>query len=160
MITLPEPNLRPLRKRRDLMNLHVGLVNFCALTGRLLIALLFLVSGVGLIAAFPVIAEDMAARGIPIPGPLLAVTIALWLSGGACLFLGWRTRSAAGAILIAMIPITVLFHSPWGSEPLQFQNKLNHFLMNLAIMGGLLQIMGFGPGPFSLDERRRVDANA
>jgi len=142
------------------MTLHVGLVNLCTLTGRLLIALLFLVSGVGLIVAFPAVAGDMGTRGIPIPSSLLGVTIALWLFGGTCLFLGWRTRSAAGAILIAMILITVLFHAPWRSEALEFQNKLNHFLMNLAIMGGLLQIIGFGPGPFSLDERRRVDENA
>lgn len=142
------------------MTFHVALGNLCTLAGRLLIALLFLISGSGLIATFRGISSDMAVAGIPIPGLLLGVTIALWLSGGACLFLGWRARLAAGAIFIAMIPITVVFHAPWGADPLQFQNKLNHFLMNLAIMGGLLQVVGFGPGPFSLDERQSIDADA
>lgn len=134
-------------------------MNFLKLVGRLLIALLFLVSGAGLIAEFSAVAADMGARRIPIPGFLLGVTIALWLSGGTGLFLGWRTRWAAGVLFVAMVPITVLFHAPWSAEPSQLQSKLNHFLMNLAIIGGLLQIIGSGPGPFSLDERRRVGVN-
>jgi uncharacterized membrane protein YphA (DoxX/SURF4 family) len=30
---------------------------------------------------------------------------------------------------------------------------MNHFLKNFAIVGGLLMIAAFGPGPMSLDKR-------
>lgn len=135
------------------MNRYAGVANICTLIGRALLAFLFLISGVGLIGNFSIIAADMAVKGISIPSALLSLTILLWLSGGLCLLFGWKARSAAGVMFLAMVPITFVFHAPWGaSDPSQFQNKLNHFLMNFAIMGGLLQIVGFGTGQFSLDE--------
>ncbi len=142
------------------MNPYAGIANICTLVGRVLLALLFLISGVGLIGAFSVVTADMAVKDIPVPDAFLGLTIALWLSGGVCLFLGWKARPFAGVMFLAMIPITFVFHAPWASDPSHFQNELNHFLMNLAIMGGLLQIVGFGAGSFSLDDRRVADSSA
>lgn len=142
------------------MNNRTRVVTASVFVGRLLIATLFLISGVGLIAGFSAIATDMAHRGIPLAEPLLVLTIALWLAGGVCLLLGWKARPAAVLIALVMIPVTICFHAPWAAEPAEFQNKMNHFLMNLAIIGGLLQIAGFGPGTISLDERRAVASAA
>jgi putative oxidoreductase len=45
----------------------------------------------------------------------------------------------------------VLFHDFWSYEGAQTQQQMQQFMNNLAIMGGLLVIVGFGSGPRSLD---------
>ena len=49
-----------------------------------------------------------------------------------------------------MIPVTWLFHAYWGLPADQMQAQFIQFQKNLAIMGGLLYVIGFGPGAFSL----------
>lgn len=135
-----------------------GLSGVGIVLGRIMLALLFLVSALGMAGNFQPVAADMAGRGIPWPEIALALTILLWLCGGACLLLGWKSRPAATVLFLAMIPITLAFHAPWTATPEEFQNQMNHFLMNLAIMGGLLLVAGFGAGPLSLDQRRNMQA--
>lgn len=128
------------------MNMLNRVANICPSVGRVLIALLYLISGMGLIGAFSNVTVEMVGKGLPIPDVLLGLTIALWLSGGVCLIFGWKVRLAAGIIFVAMIPVTLIFHAPWLADSAHFQGELNHFLMNLAIMGGLLHIVGIGTG--------------
>ncbi len=65
------------------------------------------------------------------------------------LVLGWQIR-ALGAVLSAFaIATAFIFH-----RNVADQNQLFHFLKNIAVMGGLFQLMAFGAGNFSLDARR------
>jgi putative oxidoreductase len=57
---------------------------------------------------------------------------------------------------------SILFHPFWAAEPALIKSDLNDFMKNLAIMGGMLYIMAFGPGPLSLgaDDGADADTNA
>ena len=72
------------------------------------------------------------------------------LAGGTALILGYRTRLAAVVLAVFTVMAALAFHSHFAD-----QNQMIHFLKNVAIAGGLLQIAAFGGGGFSLDARGR-----
>lgn len=121
------------------------------LVGRILLGLIFLVSGVAKIGKFAGVAGFMSSKGIPASELLLAATIAIEVLGGLAIIVGWKARLAATAIFLFLIPVTLIFHGFWSADAASFQNQLNHFMKNLAIMGGMLYIALVGPGPLSLD---------
>ena len=123
------------------------------LAGRVLLGLLFLVSGLGKIGRFAGVAGFMASKGLPAADVLLVATIVLELAGGLALMAGWQTRVAAWALLAFTAVAALVFHAFWAAEAPAFQNQLNHFLKNAAVMGGLLCVAAAGAGAFSIDGR-------
>lgn len=126
---------------------------FLPLIGRVLLALIFIIAGFHKITGFAGTAEMMAGRGLPLPQVLLAATILIELGGGLMILLGWHARWAALAIFLFLIPTTLIFHAYWSvdpSQPLMVKNQMNQFMKNLAIMGGMLYVVAYGSGPFSL----------
>lgn len=117
-----------------------------ALMGRILIGIVYLASGVGLLRSFQGVAAMMTAKGIPAPLPILAVIVLVWLVGGTCVILGWRTRLAATALFVLSVPVVLGIHWPWAADPRAFTDELNHFLQGLAMLGGLAYLVAFGPG--------------
>jgi putative oxidoreductase len=125
------------------------------LCGRLLLALLFLISGYEKIGGFSNVAAAMAAKGVPLAELALVVSIVVEIAGGLMLIVGWQARWAATALFLWLIPVTLLFHNFWAVDEAQYRNQFNHFMKNLCIMGGMLYIMAFGSGPLGLDSRKR-----
>ncbi|NDZ17588.1 DoxX family protein [Variovorax sp. WS11] len=121
--------------------------------GRTLLGALFLVSGLAKIGRFAGVAGFMASKGLPAAEMLLVATIALEVAGGLALIAGWRVRYAAWALLVFTGLAAVIFHAFWAAEAPAYQNQLNHFLKNAAIMGGLLCLGAVGAGSWSVDER-------
>jgi putative oxidoreductase len=137
-------------------------VNACELAqryfpvvGRFLLALIFVLSGWGKITGFEGTVAYMASKGMPFPQFLLPGAIIVELGGGLALMLGWKARWAALALFLFCIPTALVFHNFWAVPPEQAQNQMIHFLKNLAIMGGLLYVVAFGPGPFGIGGRPR-----
>ena len=129
---------------------------YAPLVGRILMALIFLTSGYGKISGFEATAAAMASRGMPMTEILLVCAIAIELTGAALLIMGWHTRWAALALVVFLIPATLYFHNYWNYPPEQVRNQRNHFMKNVAILGGLIFVMGMGAGPLSLDNRKRA----
>ena len=121
--------------------------------GRVFLALLFVVSGIGKITGYAGTAAVMAAKGLPIVDVLLPLTIAVELGGGLLLALGWKARWAAAALFLFLIPTTLIFHQFWGLEPKLAQMQKIHFLKNVAIMGGMLMVLAIGAGRWSVDRK-------
>lgn len=117
--------------------------------GRLLMAAIFLISGAGKIAAPAGTIGYIASVGIPLPELAYAGALAMELGGALLLVAGYRTRWVAAALALFSVVSAVIFHNALGD-----QNQLFHFLKNLAMAGGLLQVVAFGAGSFSLDQRR------
>lgn len=116
-----------------------------ALTGRILLAVIFVLSGLGKLADPAGTAAYVASAGLP--APVLAAWGAAILEtvGGIALIAGFRTRIVALALAGFSVIAAVFFHAQFAD-----QNQMIHFLKNLAIAGGLLQLAAFGPGRFAL----------
>jgi putative oxidoreductase len=125
------------------------------LVGRILLALLFLVAGTRKLMAVAGSAGYFAKLGLPMPEVMVWVAIALEIGGAILLIVGWKTRWAALALGLFTLIATFAAHRFWEVDAAQYANQMNHFLKNLAIVGGMLIIAATGPGPLSLDGRRR-----
>ncbi|HET9653341.1 MAG TPA: DoxX family protein [Usitatibacter sp.] len=128
-------------------------VNAAALVGRILLALIFVVSGFGKIGGFEGVTGYIASKGLPMPQVLAALTIALELGGGILLVIGYKVRIVAILFFLWLIPTTFIFHKFWGIDPAQAQNQMNNFMKNVSIMGAMLLVFAFGPGAYSVDRR-------
>jgi putative oxidoreductase len=120
--------------------------------GRALVGLLFVVSGINKVFAFSYVAGWMASMGLPLASLLLAGTIALEVGGGLALITGFQARWASLGLALFLVPVTLIFHAFWGAGAAEFQNQLNHFLKNVAILGAMLVIFDI--------ERQRVQSRA
>ena len=121
------------------------------LAGRILLALIFVGSGIGKIGNFAGTAGYMARMGMPLTEVLLVGAILIEVLGGLALAAGFKTRWAALAIFLFMIPTTLIFHAFWAVPQDQAMGQMIHFQKNLAIMGGLLYAMCCGAGRYSLN---------
>ncbi len=118
------------------------------LLGRILIASLFLIAGLGKIGQYAGTAGYMASKGVP--GALLPIVIAFELLGALAIILGYRTRLVAAALAGFSIVAGFVFHG--GAD--QIQQVL--LLKNIAIAGGFLLLVARGAGDWSLDARTAV----
>ncbi len=122
------------------------------LAARIGIALIFLLSGVGKMAGWSGAVAHAASRGVP--AILLAGATALEILGAISLIAGWKTRWGAAALLVFLVPVTLVFHDFWAAQGAEVQIQTIQFLKNVAMGGGLLAIIGAGPGAFSVDAWR------
>src|SRR5438094_5416922 len=120
-----------------------------ALVGRILLSVIFLISVVGKLAAPAGTIGYIAAAGLPLPQLAYALAVAIELLGGLALIAGYQTRIAAAALALSCIAAAFGFHGN-----LRDQNHFVHFLKNVAIPGGLLQLLAFGAGGGTLDPPR------
>ena len=124
------------------------------LVARILLALMFLLSGFGKLAGLEGTAGYIASKGLPMPMVLAAGAGVLELVAGVLLVIGWQARWAALALAAFTLVATVLFHNYWAMPAEQQMMQQLMFLKNLAVIGGLLAIFGFGAGGLSVDARR------
>jgi putative oxidoreductase len=126
---------------------------FGPLVGRVLIALIFLISGIGKLTGFAGTAGYIASKGLPMPEVLAAIAVVVEIGAAAMIILGWKARLGALALLVFLIPVTLVFHPFWAVPAEQMQLQRIMFMKNLAIMGAMLYIMAYGSGRYSLDKR-------
>jgi len=123
------------------------------LAGRILMAAIFVMSGIGKIANPAGTLGYINAMGLPFPELALAGAIGIEVVGGLLLIAGLYTRPVALALAAFSIVTGLVFHSAIAD-----QNQMIHLMKNLAMAGGLLQIAAFGAGSLSLDARRGASA--
>jgi putative oxidoreductase len=121
--------------------------NLTDLAGRVLLAAIFLISGIGKIGGYAGTQGYMEAMGVP--GALLPLVIILEVAGAIAIIVGWRTRLAAFLLAGFTLLSGLLFHRAPG-DPVQ--SIL--FMKNVAIAGGFLLLVARGAGEWSLDARR------
>jgi putative oxidoreductase len=118
--------------------------------GRVLIGLPFAMSGLSKLAAYSPTTAKIGAVGLPFPPLAFAVAVAVELGGGLLLILGYRVRPIALTLAVFSLATAVSFHNNFAD-----QNQMIHFLKNVMMAGGLLQITAFGAGAISIEEWRR-----
>jgi putative oxidoreductase len=141
-----------------------GLVSLLA---RLMIAAIFLASAVGnKIPQFQATANYMQTEGVPNPKLALFGAIGLLLLGGVSVVAGAWTRIGALFLLVFLAAATFYFHDFWKfADPTQRQLQTIQFMKNLAIGGGLLALIAYGGGAWSVDgwiakRREEVESGA
>jgi len=123
------------------------------LIGRILVAALFIMGGIGKLAAPGPTQGYIAAMGLPVPLLAYAVAVIIELGGGVLLLLGYRTKIVAAVLAVFCVVTALVFHHALGD-----QNQMIHFLKNFAMAGGLLQFAAFGAGRIGLDSRAAAKA--
>lgn len=133
-------------RRREAQKVARKRQTWVHVAGRLLIAVLFIVSGIAKMMTFDSTLEAMTELGVASPGMLLPIAIAVELIGGALVLVGFRAREVAIGLIVYLIALTILIHGDL-SIPL----NRSFALANVAIMGGLLMVVSHGAGLLSAD---------
>ncbi|MBV4491029.1 DoxX family protein [Pseudomonas oryzicola] len=121
-----------------------------ALAGRIFLSAIFILSGVSKLSAPAMTIGYINAVGLPFPTLALALAVLVELAGGVALIAGYRTRIVAAGLALFSVLTAGIFHGA-----LADQNQFIHFFKNIAMAGGLLQIVAYGAGRFSFDARRQ-----
>ena len=125
-------------------------IRYLPLLGRLLIGIPFALSGLAKLSSYGPTTAYISSAGLPFPPLAFAIAVVVELGGGVLLVLGYQTRIVASVMALFCLATAVSFHAHFGD-----QNQMINFFKNVMITGGLLQIVAFGAGAFSLDSRRK-----
>ena len=118
------------------------------LIGRILLGHIFVMAGISKLGAGYAATQGWM-DAMSVPGILLPAVILLEIGAGAALILGLQTRLAAAALAGFSIISALIFHSN-----LADQMQMILFMKNFTMAGGLLFVVAFGAGAWSLDGRR------
>jgi len=130
------------------LNGDSALCSAAELIGRILLSILFLMSGIGKIGAYAATAGYMASVGVP--GALLPLAIVVEVIGAIALIVGWKIRWVSFLLAGYTLITGLLFHNNFGNP-----TETIMFLKNLSITGAFLVLAANGAGRFSVDARNR-----
>ena len=116
------------------------------LTGRILLAFIFLRLGIGKIENSAGTVQNMVNHGMPYTTFFLIGAIILEVVGSISVILGYYTRFGAVLILIFLIPTILIFQNGFADPKLMTQ-----FMKDVSIFGGFLFLLSVGGGRYSLD---------
>jgi putative oxidoreductase len=125
--------------------------NFLPALGRILLSLIFVLAGYRKLTTVAATVVQMAHQGIPYSNVLVWGAIAIEFVGGLMLVAGLFTRCVAFALAIYIAVLAVLFHAYWAAPAAEARNQFNAFFEHLAMIGGMLYVVTFGPGAYSID---------
>lgn len=120
------------------------------LIGRILFSLLFIVApAMNLFKSST--AAYAASAGVPAASILVPLAGIIAILGGLSILLGFKAKTGGWLIVIFLIPVTLFMHRFWTIEdPMQQQDQMVHFMLNVSLTGAALIIAYFGSGPLSL----------
>ncbi len=121
--------------------------------GRFFLTAIFIMSGMGKIFDFGGTVAYMESAGMSMAQPLLVGAIVLELVGGLSILLGFKARLGALALIVFLIPASLIFHAFWGVPEAEAKMQMIMFMKNLSIMGALIFLAVNGSGALSLDNR-------
>jgi putative oxidoreductase len=129
-----------------------ALTNFIALIGRILLAFLFVQGGYNkLFNGTAGTVATMASHGIPFPNILVWGAVVVELGVGLCLMAGLLARWAALILGAYTLTLGLIFHAYWAAPAAEARFDRIIFYNHLSIIGGVLIVVAFGAGCWSLD---------
>jgi putative oxidoreductase len=123
--------------------------NVVLLVARILLSIIFLLSGFGKLTNIAGTASYFANYGLPMPTVTAVIVGLIELLGGLAILLGFKTRIAAWVLALFSVATALVAHTDFAD-----QAQMINFLKNLAIAGGFLALAVEGAGSISLDGRR------
>lgn len=130
------------------MNVRQRWVSFL---GRVLLSLIFIISGIIKVMDPAGTIAYIESAHLPLPQVAYVGALVVELGLGLALLVGFKAQLAAAGIALFTFVTALMFHSNM-ADPVQ----VIMFLKNITIIGGLLVVIAFGPGGYSVDGGRRV----
>jgi putative oxidoreductase len=125
------------------------------LIGRILFSLIFIFAAFGHFK--PETIAYASSAGVPLAKLAVPASGILSLAGGLSILLGYRARLGAWALVVFLVPVTVMLHNFWTvTDPMMKQMQMVMFMKNLGLIGGALMYAVHGAGAYSLDARADV----
>lgn len=119
------------------------------LVGRVLLSVLFILSGFAKLTAISGTAGWFGSIGLPLPTVTAVVVGLVELLGGLAILVGFKTRIAAILLAVFTLAATAIAH-------LDFADQMQVLMLqkNLGLVGGFLMLAAVGAGSISIDGRR------
>jgi putative oxidoreductase len=125
--------------------------------GRILLAIIFLMSGFQKFTDLSGVAAMIGSKALPMPQVLAALSATVEVGGGILIVIGWQTRIAALALGLFTLVAAYYFHDFWHMpEGAERTDNMIHALKNLSIFGSFLMLAAVGAGRYSVDGPCRV----
>jgi putative oxidoreductase len=122
-----------------------------ALLGRIALSAIFVISGIAKLADYEGTLGHMRSAGLPGPEVLLVIAAITEILGGLSVLTGFLSRIGALALIGFLIPTSLVFHAFWRFEGAEQTMQMANFMKNVGIAGGLLMLVAYGPGRYSVD---------
>lgn len=132
------------------MNVRQRWVSFL---GRVLLSLIFIISGIVKVLDPAGTMAYIESAHLPLPQLAYMVALFVELGLGLALMVGFKAQIAAAGVALFTFVTALMFHNNM-ADPVQ----VIMFLKNTTIIGGLLVVIAFGPGGYSLDGQGRLSA--
>jgi uncharacterized membrane protein YphA (DoxX/SURF4 family) len=128
------------------------------LLGRIVFGGYFVYSGLNHFLSTAQLAQYAAAKGVPLPEIAVLATGLLMLVGGLSVMFGVVPHIGALCIALFLVGVSPVMHNFWAvPDPAQRMAEMVNFTKNMALLGGVLMLLGVPqPWPYSLEYRRRV----
>jgi putative oxidoreductase len=128
--------------------MKTGSMDWIGLLGRVLMSAIFIQAGILKATAPAATMAFFAKDGLPVPGAAYAVALLVEIGGGILFLVGWRARLTALILGAWCIATAMIAHY----HP-ENRDQMIHFMKNVCMAGGFLQVVAFGAGRLSLDRR-------
>lgn len=132
-----------------------SLEKFVVVLARILLALIFVRAGINKLGSIDETAAEMAKAGIPLSNLLVYGAILMELGGGLLLMAGLFARWVALALFCYTLTLALIFHAYWNAPAAQARLQASFFFGHLSMMGGMLMVVAFGAGAYSVDAMLR-----
>jgi len=128
------------------------------LVGRILAGCYFLMGAFEHFTHSHEMAGYAAMHGVPTPTLAVLVAGVLLLIGGLSLLLGVFPRIGVAALVLFLVPVTLIMHAFWADrDPMLRMNDIVNFTKNLGLLGSILMFLAIPrPWPYSLERRLRL----
>ncbi len=123
-------------------------LDWIGLLGRVLMSAIFIQGGVMKAMAPAATMGYFGKVGLPVVGLAYAVTLLVEVGGGVLFLVGFRARLTALVLAIWCVATAMVAHY----HP-ENRDQMIHFMKNLCMTGGFLQVVAFGAGRLSVDRQ-------
>jgi putative oxidoreductase len=132
------------------------------LVGRILVGCYYLQGAYHHFTALGPMSRAAAAHGVPAPEAAIIIAGLLLLVAGLSFLLGVYPRLGVGAIVLFLVPVTLIMHAFWADhDPMRRQNDIINFTKNIGLLGSSLMFLAVPrPWPYSLERRLRLPVRA
>ena len=132
---------------------EVAAQGWVVLLGRLLFALIFIMSGSNHFAKQTI--AYAVSQGVPLASLAVPFSGLIAIGGGLSSLIAYRARIGAWLVVLFLVPVTFMMHNFWAvADPMMKQMQMITFFKNVSMIGAAPFISQFGADPFSLDARR------